>query len=376
MNRNNLHLFIFFIFMSWNASSFGMHSPQVLQLAEKYSFMRAPRFGGLFGEKKTHLISIDEESLKSLNLCPLFSKQESFIMDQKMAVQLTQDMRAQGMSEGDIKMQLADLTKAPGPKCHVFIEDGERSRFEEKPVSIDVPCVLPLGSFNNIQRSLIQLKGLDQFKLAEQTSLSPALCAGTSLYNACLLNNYARTGEVKNLSYLQDINHASNFLLDLKIDDWINVEIVKENIARIGQILNIDTSDISAVSTVELFDSALKQKPEFALFNEEEFNYVQAIKQKIQEGLKKLYFAHLIIVGNEEAAESHGHYFAFAIIKSFDKIQYVVIDTLPTVYHLEPGSHERNRLMYLIENLEQGSSDVKFVNMRTYLLRLHGAFGD
>jgi hypothetical protein len=128
------------------------------------------------------------------------------------------------------------------------------------------------------------------------------------------------------------------------------------------------------VSTVALFDSNLDNTPEFSLFSPEEFLYVQNLKQKLHDGLQQNNFAHVIIIGNEEVAESHGHYFAVAIVKVGNEIQYVVLDTLPNVYHLEEGSHERNRLMFLIQNIEQGHATSALANLRAYMLKLHGAF--
>lgn len=355
-----------------------------LSLAKKQGLMRRkPVDVSLLSRSAIHLqakpseaheVPTDALSMKELGLCPLFTQQEAVEFDPALFKEMEQDLRAQGVSDADIKEQLAGLTISPGPKSHVFRSDEEHAWFEEEDVRIDEPCVVSLGVFGNWNRALVQLKSLNQFELAEKTTLSPALCAGHALNNACLIRDYAETGEIKYLKYLGDINSASNFLLDLTIKDWINVETVKENLQKMGIDFNIDVSNISAVSTVALFDSNLDNTPEFALFSSEEFSYVQDLKQKLRDGLQQDKFVHVIIIGNEEVAESHGHYFAVAVIKVGNEIQYVVLDTLPNVYHLREGSHERNRLMFLIQNIEQGHATSAIANLRAYMLRLHGAF--
>jgi len=301
--------------------------------------------------EQVHLVPTDASTLKMFDLCPLFVEQE---------VSIEPDLLTELDAE-TIKQLYASQKASISPKCHFF----RNGTFETENVGVNAACVVSLGMFDNWNRTLLQLKSLDQFELAKQTGLSPALCAGHALNNARLTRNYALTGELKYLKDLHDINKSADFLLDLQIDDWLNVETVKVNIAKVGQALGVDGIDISAVSTVALFDSELDKKPEFAVFSPQEFSYVQNVKKEIQAGLKQKNYIHVMIVGNEEAAESHGHYFCFAIIKMGDEIQYVVLDTLPGVYHLQQGSHERDRLMFVIENIEQGSSTIKVANLRT-----------
>ncbi len=353
-----------------NYECYGMQ--MAIPLAKKHGLMRRmPQKSFLMSsyvQKKpleAHLVPTDVQSMQELGLCPLFSQQEGFQLDPMIAQEMVQELRSQGLGEADIKQQLAGLTAAPGPKYHIFVSNQGNVGFEEKEVSIDAPCVVPLGSYNEWNRALLQIKSLNQFELAEKTTLSPALCAGHALNNACLIRDYGETGEIKYLTYLGDINSATNFLLNLSIDDWINVETVKDNLKKMSVSFSIDISNISAVSTVGLFDSNLDKTPEYGVFNPEEFIYVQNLKQKLRDGLKEKNFVHVIIIGNEEVAEAHGHYFAFAIIKMGDDIQYIVLDTLPNVYHLQKDSHERNRLMFLIENIEQGNATIPLHNLRT-----------
>lgn len=343
---------------------FGMYTMQTYKLAKQYGLMRKGLIASSDMEPKTALVPTDPQTMKELGLCPLFTQQESFQLDPILIKEMEQDLRSQGVKENDIKQQLVGLGAAPSPKYHIFKANGFDASFEEKSVPLDVPCVVPLGVFNNGSRELLQLKSLNQFELAEKTTLSPALCGGHALNNACLIRDYAETGEIKYLTYLHNLNDAANFLLNLKIDDWINVEVVKENLEAMSKKYNINVANISAVSTVSLFDSQLNTTPEFSLFNAVEFEYVQKLKTKLQQGLKKNNFIHVIIIGNEEVAETHGHYFAFAIIKLYNKIQYVVLDTLPNIYHLQEGSHERNRLMYLIYNIEHGRASAPLHNVR------------
>ncbi len=363
----------FFLIVLLLYSNNGCHGMQMAsRLAKQHGLMRRmPLRGSLLGSRiqrkslESHLVPTDKVSMQELGLCPLFTQQEGFQMDPIIVQEMMRDLRSQGLSEADIKQQLAGLTKVPGPKYHVFKSDQKNAWLEEKEISIDAPCVESLGNYGEWNRILLQLKSLNQFELAEKTTLSPALCAGHALNNACLIRDYAETGEIKYLKYLGDINSATNFLLDLTIDDWINVETVKDNLKKMGIEFNIDVSNISAISTVDLFNSNLDKTPDFAVFNPEEFAYVQNLKQRLRNGLKENNFVHVIIIGNEEVAETHGHYFAFAIIKEGNNIQYVVLDTLPNVYHLQKDSHERNRLMFLIENIEQGNAVTPFHNLRT-----------
>jgi hypothetical protein len=328
-----------------------------------------------------HLVPTDKSSMHDLGLCPLFDKSEELSIDPEILADMKLAYHQQGLSDADIKQQLAGLYAESGPQCHVFQQEHflpsgefEAAGFKTQPVAIDAPCVVPAGVRGGLNCTLIQLRSLDQFELAKKTSLSPALCAGHSLNNACLIRDYAESGEIKFLQYLHDMNSATNFLLDLTINDWINVEVVKENLKKMGQDFNIDVSNIAAVSSVELFDSSLENAPWFALFNPAEFAYVQRLKQHMRDGLQRDDFVQVIIVGNEEVAESHGHYFAVALIKVKNELQCVVLDTLPKVYHLQKGSHERDRLLFLLDNIITGKSDIVLSNLRRYMLQQHGAF--
>jgi hypothetical protein len=330
----------------------------VTDLSKKYPYLQASlsqsmakSFSGPLLEdfedepSEMHLVPTDSQTLKMLDLCPLFEQPKAFIDPDLAAMLDADDIRV--MSE----MQIAEKM----PKYHVF-KDAE---FEVRHTALNVPCIVSLGKFGALNRTLIQLKSLDQDKLAEKAKLSQFLCAGHSLNNSRLIRNYALDGEVKYLKSLHDINESVGFLLDLGIGEWLDIEEVKKEIKHVGALLGVNNieRDISAVSSVALFDSHLGS------MDPQEFAYVQNVKKNIHEGLKRNNYVHIVIIGNEESAVKHGHYFCFVIIKSGNEVQYIVLDTLPGVYHLQEGSHERDRLMFLIDNVEKGSSLVKVANL-------------
>lgn len=307
-----------------------------------------------------YLVSTDINTLTKFGLCPLFDKKAVALNQEEK--ELADELRKQGSSEESI---LEFLGKVP-PHYSVFNENHQFEPkktgpgFDTKYVGFNVPCVVALGKFNNWNRTLLQLKSLDQLELAATSGLSAALCAGHSLNNARLMRNYALTGNTLYLKDLHNINDSVNFLLDNKFGEWLYVKDVKNSIENLGQDLGIDGVDISAISTVSLLDSNLDKQNFFeAVFDKNEFNYVQRVKKDIQTGLKKDNYIHVVIVGNEETVgmdlSGRGHYFCFVIIKKDNQIQYIVLDTLPGVYHLQAGSHERNQLMFIIENIEGGN---------------------
>ena len=295
--------------------------------------------------EQIHLLPIDSDTLKMLDLCPLFEKPHAIIEPEVRESLDKNEIRI--ISE----MQIVEKM----PKYHVFKDSG----FEIRHTDLNIPCVVPLGKFGDLNRTLIQFKSLDQDELAKATKLSQFLCAGHSLNNGRLIRNYALDGEVKYLKKLHDIQESVGFLLDLGIGEWPDVKSVKQEIKNVGKLLDVNTidRDISAVSTVLLFGSHV------GLLDQQEFDYVQTVKRKIQRGLAQNNYVHIIIIGNEEFTVKHGHYFCFAIIKSGNEVQYLVLDTLPGVYHLQEGSHERDRLMFLIDNIERDSSLVNVASL-------------
>lgn len=271
-----------------------------------------------------HLVPTDATTLRQYDLCPLFGPE--------------------------------------GGRYPIF--NRAKLNFEYYDVAQNVPCVIALGTYDKWNRTLMQLKSLDQFKLAKVTGLDPALCAGHSLNNGRLMRDYALTGNMQDLSKLHNINDSAKFLTDLKIGAWLNAEVVRDKITELRNVLGVDGFDVSAVSTVCLFDSNLDKKPGFGVFDQQEFNYVQQVKANIRQGLQQDNYVHVIIIGNEEMVEALGHYFCFVIIKSGNDIQYIVLDTVPTAYHLQQGSHNMDRLMFVIQNIEQGYSSINVTNIR------------
>jgi hypothetical protein len=294
----------------------------------------------IVAHQHVHLLPTDAPTLRKFDLCPLFDRPAlSFVFKEKRI-----------LSSGKTAIG-----------------------FEGTDVDVNASCIVPLG-FNRIlgaNRTLMQLKSLSQFELADATGLDPALCAGHSLNNGRLIRAYALTGNVQNLTLLHSLENSANFLLDLNIGAWLNVDVVREKIAGLRKELGVDGVDVSAVSTVSLFDSNLDKKPGFEIFDQPEFAYVQKVKRNIQEGLKKPNYVHIMIIGNEETVEEAlGHYFCFAIVKSGNTIQYVVLDTVPRAYHLQAGSHERDRLMFVIDNVELGYSSINVANIRVTRLKI------
>ena len=341
---------IFVVVMFMTISLFGM-------------IVRTHRLGQAKSVNKeviTHLVPTELQTLKELGLCPLFVKKEATI-DPEIMQDTKQIFQQAGLSEERVQEKIDEML-FPGRAYHVF-EDGN---FQEKQVNVNatVPCIVPLGTFGNWNRTLMQLKTLDQGDLEQNIGLPDGLCAGHSLNNACIMRDYAETGEVRYLKYLNDQNGAAEFLLNLKVKNWLDVQAVKENLLKLS--FDIETANLSAISNAMLFDFNLTKNTNFEVFfDKNEFSSVQHTKKTIRKGLQQDYYVHVIIIGNEEVTQSHGHFFAFAIIKNLNEIQYVVLDTFPGgVYHLQEGSHERNRLMFLIQNIEQGFSTINLPNVR------------
>jgi len=260
------------------------------------------------------------------------------------------------------------------PQAQLF--SGEIvARFEGEDVGQNAPCIVPLGKFGSWNRKLMQLKSLNQFELSAATGLAPALCAGHSLNNGRLMRAYALSGDVQYLRDLHDIQKSAIFLLDHHFGEWLYARDVRNSIATLGNELGTDGVDVSVISTVSLFDADLDKKNEFALFDQQEFTYVQKVKQNIRAGLQKNSYVHIMVVGNEETvggeegSKGLGHYFCFVIIKAGNNIQYIVLDTSSRAYHLQQGSHERDRLMFIIQNIEGGKISAKVSNIQVELYK-------
>lgn len=305
------------------------------------------------------------EVLKNYGLCPLFGQQQRILnADEKKLIQ-------QLRSEGNSEQSLMELFGQLKPHYSVFDANyithsgDKRPQFINRDVAVNVPCIVDLNKFNNCNRKLMQYRTLDQFEFADAKGFSPAMCGGLSLNNGRLIRQYALSENTISLKNMHIFKDAASFLKKLDIKDWINASVLRENIQKLRPELGIDGVDVSAISTVCLFDSLLYEKFGSGLFDKDEFVYVQKVKRTIQEGLKKDNYLHIMVIGNEEAITgAMGHYFCFAIIKSANDIQYIVLDTIPSAYHLQEGSHERDRLMFVIDNIERGHSQIKVANIR------------
>jgi len=309
--------------------------------------------------KITHLVPSDPTSMYDLGLSPLFVTKQS-LMDPDLIKDITNALRNEGLSEVSITAKINEM-KFPGRVYRSF-ENGTFKK-QQVPHNIDVPCVLDLGIYNGCNRKLIQIKGLDQGNLEAKIQFPDGLCAGHSLNNAYILQRYAKTGEVKYLKDLKDMNGAAEFILKNNIKNWLDIKEARGKLFEINR--NIKDPNISIVSTVGLFDSSLDKHPAFEVcFDKNEFDLIQKDKKIIQKGLQRNFFFHAIVIGDEEVKLDKGHYFTCVIIKELNEIQYVVVDTFPGgVYHLQDGSHEKNRLMFLIQNIEQGSSTINLPNV-------------
>jgi len=309
--------------------------------------------------KITHLVPSDPTSMRDLGLSPLFVTKETS-MDPDLIKDITSALHNEGLSEASITAKINEM-KFPGRVYRSF-ENGTFKK-QQVPHTIDVPCVIDLGVYNGCNRKLIQIKGLDQGNLEAEIQFPDGLCAGHSLNNAYILQRYAKTGEVKYLKDLTDMNGAAEFILKNNIKNWLDIKEAREKLSEINR--NLKDPNISIVSTVGLFDSNLDKHPAFEIcFDKNEFDLTQKNKAIIQNGLQRNYFTHAIVIGDEEVKLDKGHYFTCAIIKALNEIHYVVVDTFPGgVYHLQDGSHEKNRLMFLIQNIEQGFSTINLPNV-------------
>jgi hypothetical protein len=341
--------------------------PQVIQPAPVIPTPQQPmvRNAGNY-----HVIPTDADTLRRFDLCPLFSQPDikNLTAEQQL---LAQELQQAGYTQEQIASAFAETVP---PHDSVFNEqhrrlDGKLSpEFETREVERSVPCFVQLGRYNDWNRTLLQCKTLDQFRLQEH-GFSVAMCGGLSLNNGRLIRNYVLTGNTQSLYNMHSIEDAAQFLRKLNIGDWLNAEVLRNNIVRLQQELGVDGINVSVVSTVSLFDSQLNRKLGFAVFDQKEFEYAQRVKATIAAGLQQNDYIHILIIGNEESVEMLGHYFCFAIIKVGNTIQYVVLDTIPSVYHLQAGSHERDRLMFVIENIERGNFAINVTNLRTRFLR-------
>ena len=295
------------------------------------------------GKSSTYLVPTDLTTLRQLDLYPLFE------------------------ADGGIYFVF-------NPQAQLF--SGKIvARFEGEDVGQNAPCIVQLGQFGSWNRTLMQLKSLNQFELSAATGLAPALCAGHSLNNGRLMRAYALSGNTQDLKDLHDIQKSANFLLDHHFGEWLYARDVRNSIATLQAQLGTDGVDVSVISTVSLFDSDLDKKNEFALFDQQEFTYVQKVKQNIRAGLQKNSYIHIMVVGNEETvggeegSKGLGHYFCFAIIKADNNIQYIVLDTSSRAYHLQQGSHERDRLMFIIQNIEGDKVSARVANIQVELYK-------
>ncbi len=198
--------------------------------------------------------------------------------------------------------------------------------------------------------SILQLRNSGQIK---------AKCGGLSLRNGMLVANYAQTNDPVHLQNLLSVQHTKNFLNNIGCANWAKIENAINQIAQAGNA-GYDVESIGAVSSALVFDT--NESVTEILLDKKQTGYVNKIKQQIIDGLKQAYFFYVLVMGNEEEVMGgYGHYFAFVIIKSGNKTQYVVIDSSALANHLD--GYRYNRIKYLMDQFEKGYSDVHFPNM-------------
>ena len=204
------------------------------------------------------------------------------------------------------------------------------------------PCHINLGTKNGLNRQLLQIGMAKQIE---------ARCGGLSLINILWAKRYAKSGNVNDLTYLHNANNAKKVLDTIGCGNLVDIGKV-EAYFKDAQNKGYDVSNIDAISSILVVN---KDLAEF-LFGEETATG-QELKNKVRKGLKQDFFFHGIIIGNEETqVGGSGHYFAFVIIKVRNQVQYIVIDSLEDVNHLTPGSYNRRRIDYLIDQFETGKA--------------------
>lgn len=210
-----------------------------------------------------------------------------------------------------------------------------------------------LGCLKNIgtNTALYQLTVVDQFALAQEMKIDPAICSVISIFNVMNLMDFSRTNDRQYLTNLINKPFARIFLAQLNVLQWPDIDQLKDYIKTTGDE-GYNVENIDAISTVVQFD------PSSAFFEEN-----PVLKKKIHEGLQQEYFSFGLIIGNEESAQTtgRGHYFGFCIIKAGQQKQYIVVDGAPAAYHLQDNTFELARIKYLIDLLETGKSNIKLV---------------
>ncbi len=227
-----------------------------------------------------------------------------------------------------------------------------------QPIPCRIEAIKPIKSSGLEPILLFQLNVVDQFKLAKELGIiDPAICSVVSLYDAKTIVEYAYMGKVEILENLLNENEAKKFITSFHLQQWPTAEQFQRYIETTNQ-----ENYTGVIENALTLNNKTRNDLKETFFDEKStYNaaYVEKIKNKVHEGLKQDNFVYCIVFGTGDTAkDGRGHYFALAIIKSKNKIQFVVLDSAPAAYHLHPKSYEFLRLQFIIEELVIGQSSL------------------
>jgi hypothetical protein len=288
-------------------------------------FYNALKHPALLPKQMIHLIPVDQ--LKKINSCALF-------------------------------MQLTE------PPLVTIFEKGEwvSQYLNTKDVACTGSYTPPQKLYDKTKHVLLQLHAINQ------TEIGGEYCPGLSVRNALILQKFVQTGDVALLKQLYDLSSAQEFIDKTGCPKVAyKEEVIAKVINPMVRSMGLSAQSISVIESVMVFNPLQLQEK----FTIEERKAALELQAKIQKGLQEPYFFHAFIVGNaEEQATLHtqAHWYCVCVIKLNDTIQYVIIDTIP-VYHLDPkpylskpiDSLQYDRIRYLIDLLEQGSSTIALI---------------
>lgn len=302
----------------------------------------------------------------STDLLRIYRQHAEKIKNQALVKQISKYINASGYSyliptDEDIlkKLQLCPPSFSKNLLFTIFEEEPwpQYSRYN---VNEHPACIVP--NWNG--GTLMQLFSLNQIEFSSVKDVDSAHCSGLSLRNCIQMQLYANTGDNKLLTLLHNFDNAKKFLDTVGAKEWGQANQVREYL-REAKIKGFNVDNISVIEMPLYLDPGLLQSKEAnivqGVFDKKEFEYVQAVKQKISNGIKGSHFFHAMIIGNLEQVEGRamGHWFSFVIIKNNNTIQYIVLDTISKNYHLVEFSYEMQRLQSIVNHIIKGYSNVQ-----------------
>lgn len=278
-----------------------------------------------------YLVPTEQSELNQLGLCPIFPRNRAIIID----------------SERGRKESLL----FPIDLLYTKLKTWERSTVDK-----DYVFSCPIDDIGG-DRYLMQLACFDQHESPKVASN----CGSNSIYTSVYMLLYAKTGNKKYLSYINNLKEAEDFLDTygctgrggrLTSAEQLNIKID----TVISDFKEINKGDIQVIENIFMLD---KNARDIFGGSHKEITAIDALMSKVKNGLTQENFCQAIIVGDAEQAQmalGTGHYFAFIIIKANNKTQYVVLDTVPENYYLYYDSYDYQKVLYLIGMLSQGKS--------------------